>query len=131
VEAHFFPGQGINGILRVNHDPAHSGQSYEYTVENQFIEVTNKWDANGTYFYYHTLPLGITQVTLLNEKKKVVSEPHLIEGTRLYHSLAGIFRVKYFSEDQYHEELLTSMLVMPRAPRRNSGSAPFVPANTL
>jgi hypothetical protein len=82
-----------------------------YTVENQFVEVTNKWDSNGTYFYFHTIPLGVSQVTLLNEKKEIVNVPYLIEGSRLYHSLAGIYWVKYFADDQYYEELLTSMLV--------------------
>ena len=36
-----------------------------------------------------------------------------------------------FADDQYHEELLTSLLVMPRAPRRQTGDAPFVPPNTF
>ena len=130
VEAHVFPGQGINGILKVNDNPGVTGQSYMYTVENQFIEVTNKWDSNGTYFYVHTIPLGVSQVTLLNEKKEIVREPYLIEGSRLYHSLAGICWVKYFADDQAHEELLTSMLVMPRARRGGqTGEAPFASAN--
>ncbi len=35
-----------------------------------------------------------------------------------------------FADDQYHEELLTAHFVMPRAPQRNVGTAPYVAANT-
>ena len=51
MTAHQFPAVGLNLPLAVNNDVGVTGQSYEYTVKNQFIEVTNKWDANGTYFY--------------------------------------------------------------------------------
>jgi hypothetical protein len=105
VQANFYPGAGVGNFIRVNHEEMKT--SWEYTVENQFVEVTDKWDANGTYFYYHSLPAGITQVTILNSKHEPVSVSHLLEGGKLFHTLdGGIYWLRYFADNQFHEELI-------------------------
>jgi hypothetical protein len=126
VEAHVFPAVPLGSILALNDNPGVTGQSFMYTVENQFVEVTNKWDSNGTYFYFHNIPNGVTISQILDEEKKPVTAAFLVEGAKLYHSLKGTFWVRYYSEEQFHDELLTSMLVMPRGPRLNKEDGPFV-----
>ena len=126
VEANVFPPVQLGEPLAVNNDPEETGQSYEYIVENQFIEVTNKWDSETTYFYFHPLPSGVTQVSILDSKHEPVTVKYLIEGSRLYHTLEGdVYWVRYFANDRFQEELITSQLVMPRAPRLNKEEAPF------
>jgi hypothetical protein len=63
ITAHVFPPVALGNPLAVNNDVPSTGESYEYTVENQFVEVTNKWDSKGTYFYFHPLPVGRSPVT--------------------------------------------------------------------
>ncbi len=127
VEANVFPPVALGEPLAVNNDSEETGQSYEYIVENQFIEVTNKWDSETTYFYFHPLPSGVTQVSVLDSDHEPVTVKYLIEGSRLYHTLdGGVYWVRYFANDSFHEELITSQLVMPRAPRLNKEEAPFV-----
>ena len=77
---------GLNLPLAVNNDVEVTGQSYEYTVKNQFIEVTNKWDAKGTYFYYHSLPSGVTQVSFLGKNREPISFTYLLADSKLYHT---------------------------------------------
>jgi len=130
VEANVFPPVALGEPLAVNNDPEETGQSYEYIVENQFIEVTNKWDSETTYFYFHPLPSGVTQVSVLDSDHDPVTVEYLIEGSRLYHTLEGdVYWVRYFANDRFQEELITSQLVMPRAPRLNKEEAPFVAAD--
>src|SRR5436309_6193002 len=64
VEAHYFPPVGLEEALPVNDNIPVTGQSYQDTVYNQFIEVTNKWTADGTWFYYYELPANISQVVM-------------------------------------------------------------------
>lgn len=132
VEAHYFPEVDLLEPLRVNYNTEVLGQSWMYTVKNQFVEVTNKWDSSTTYFYYHPIPSGVTEVSILNAKHEPVSVPFLIEGGRLFHVLDGaIYWVKYFANDRFYEEMMTYVPVVPRAARRMSGDPPFVPSDSF
>lgn len=127
VEAHFFPAVGLGKPLAVNNDPANTGQSYEYTVQNQFVEVSNKWDDRNTYFYFHPLPAGILQVTILDSKKNPVSSPVLVEEGKLYHTLdGGLYWVKYFADNRFYEEVVQYQPVMRRQATKREGNAPNV-----
>jgi len=126
VEAHYFPEVALGAPLAVNNNIPVTGQSYEYKVKNQFVEVTTKWDAAGDYFYYHELPTGITQVTVLDANQQPVSGLFLVESGKLYHSLdSGIYWVRYFINNQFQEDLVISNPVMERGPVKR-GAAPCV-----
>ena len=126
MEAHYFPAVALDDPLRVNYDTETLGQSYQYTVHNQFIEVTNTWTADGTWFYYHELPTNISQLVILDKNRKPVVVPHFIEGNKLYHTLDGdVYWIKYFTEDAFHEDLVTYFAVLPRIVAK-PGAAPRV-----
>jgi hypothetical protein len=79
--------------------------SWEYTVENQFIEITDKWDDNGTYFYYHLIPAGISQVTILNENEGRFRFRTFWRAASSFTRLdGGIYHRIWFTANQYHEE---------------------------
>jgi hypothetical protein len=126
VEANVFPAKGLLKPLPVNDDIPVTGESYEFKVENQFVEVTTEWDSKGTYFYYHELPAGTTNVTILDADKKPVEATVKISAGRLYHSLDGkIYWLKYFTENRFHEDLILYNPVMKRGATKR-GTAPCV-----
>lgn len=84
VEAHYWPAVALHEVMSVNDDPENTGQSYQYTVKNQFLEVTNQWDSAGTYFYFHVLPSGMSQLTIPDADKQSARAIDLLQDGKLY-----------------------------------------------
>lgn len=78
-----------------------------YYMENQFFEITNVTDPNGTPLYYrHPLPQGVDDVTVFKDNNEEVTD-YVVDSGNLYHSLVnGVYWVRYYDGKTLRTDLL-------------------------
>lgn len=88
-----------------------------YTVQNQFFELTDQVDANNNPLYYqHALPIGVTNVTILDLQGNTISSGFVVRSlsraptptTYVLHSFPKVpYQVRYVDAQGFlHLELL-------------------------
>jgi hypothetical protein len=100
-----------------------------YYLKNQFFEITNK-TLDGTItgiplYYKHTLPGGVTDVTILDFAGQEVTG-YKVESSVVYHSFEGQpLWIRFYSSRLVQTQLLKYTPVMTRAIKTNTNQYIF------
>jgi hypothetical protein len=80
-----------------------------YYVANQFFQITTTVSLLGAPLYYkHQLPIGVTDITILDLNKTAVTADILIQNNTLFHDLDGApYYIRYVTVQGY---LTTTLL---------------------
>lgn len=102
-----YPAQQVVDAHVLNNAVSFSG-SLQYTVSNQFFEITDTVDSTGVpLFYAHPLPAGVTSATVSDLSGVLQSSGYLIQNGYLFHSFGGDpYWVNYYFAGQPRKEIL-------------------------